>query len=402
MQAKQKPGRSLRFVLAVYVVSRLFYLVAGYLFARVVPVGPAHALSLDYPFGTMNLWAHFDGEHYARLASSGYLNPPDHVSPAFFPLYSLLMRSFAELFGGPISYEVLGLWGVLVSVLTLPFAFYFIYRIAEDGWGQNMARGAVLCLAFFPTAFFLNAAYTESLFLALSAGTMWAVMVRKNLLLACLLAGLATATRNVGIFLLVPLAYEWGRGIGYYRWWRGAYLLLAPAGLLGYMAYLWWRFGEPLLFYTEQQDWSRQATGPLTTLKNAWIKTVEGVRWLSEPGAHLGEFQPEQVMVYLNTPLNTYNFAFLIFAFVLVVGGLRVLPPGLWAYTLLVALFPALFGTPQVPLMGMPRYVLVAFPLFIVLGVLLQSRRALAAWLFTSATLSLVLSAMFVSWWFVA
>jgi hypothetical protein len=93
----------------------------------------------------------------------------------------------------------------VLSLLFLPFAFYFIYEIARQGWGERAAKGTILTLAFFPTAFFLNAAYTESLFLALSAGSLWATRVKRNLLLACMLAGLATATRNVGIFLVVPL-----------------------------------------------------------------------------------------------------------------------------------------------------------------------------------------------------
>ena len=53
----------------------------------------------------MNIWSHWDGEHYVTLALGGYLNPPDDVSPAFFPMYPLLVRSFAELFGGPVSLE---------------------------------------------------------------------------------------------------------------------------------------------------------------------------------------------------------------------------------------------------------------------------------------------------------
>ena len=96
--------------------------------------------------------------------------------------------------------EALSLWGPLLSLSFLPFALYFVYQIALDGWGERVARGTVLALAFFPTAFFLNSAYTESLFLALSAGSLWAIRVRKDLLLACVLAGLASATRNVGIF----------------------------------------------------------------------------------------------------------------------------------------------------------------------------------------------------------
>ena len=81
------------------------------------------------------------------------------------------------------------MWGPLLSLLFLPFALYFIYRIALEGWDERVARGTVLILAFFPTTFFLNAAYTESLFLALSAGSLWAMRVRKDLLVACVLAG---------------------------------------------------------------------------------------------------------------------------------------------------------------------------------------------------------------------
>ena len=398
MEGKKLQG--LGFVLLVYAASRAFYLVAGILLAQIAPVGDFQTATTDVPFGAMNLWTHFDGEHYARLASNGYLEPPNNMSPAFFPLYPLLMYSFATLFGGPISLPVLGLWGVMISLAVLPFALYFIYQIADHLQGERVAKVAVLTLAFFPTTFFLNAAYTESLFLALSAGAIWAVMVRKDLLLACVLAALATATRNVGIFLLVPLAYEWVRNAEYYRW-RVVYLALAPSGLILYMGYLWVRFGEPLLFYTEQEDWNREATGPVTTLERTWAGAVGGIRavW---GGVREEGFSGERIMLYFNTLNNAYNMLFLVFAFALFVGGLRVLPLGLSAYVFLVAIFPSFFGTPELPLMGLSRYVLVAFPLFIVLGVLLGRAWQLAAWLVFSISMSLIFCAMFVTWWYVA
>src|SRR5215210_7374454 len=188
----EKERNGLLFVLLVYAASRLFYLGAGALSASIVPVARFQRITHDVPFGTMNLWSHWDGEHYVALAAGGYLHSPDNASPAFFPLYPLLIRTFSELVGGPVSPPALSMWGVLVSLLALPFALYFVYRIAESGWGECSARVAVLTLALFPTCFFFNAAYTESLFLALSAGSLWAVRVRRDLLLACLLAGLAT------------------------------------------------------------------------------------------------------------------------------------------------------------------------------------------------------------------
>jgi hypothetical protein len=395
-----KGSKGLSFVLLVYVTSRLFYLVAGAFFARVVPTGSLQRITSDVPFGTMNLWAHWDGEHYVALAAGGYLQHPDHVSPAFFPLYPLLIRSFAELFGGPVSQPALSAWGVLVSLLALPFVLYFVYRIAEDGWGTRTARGTVLALAFFPTSFFLNAVYTESLFLALSAGSIWAARVRKHLLLACLLAGLATATRNVGVFLLAPLVYEWLKNVREYRW-QGAYLALASSGLAGYAAYLWWRFGNPLLFYTEQQRWGREATDPLSTLHNALMQGGASLRWLFDPklwaDPSLG-----RIADHLGAANNAYNLVFLGVALALLLAGLQVLPPGLSAYAFLLVLPPAFFGTPQGPLMGLPRYLLVAFPVFIVLGALLENRWLLGGWLVLSGAASLVLCALFVSWRFVA
>src|SRR5215212_7732158 len=274
-EKENRKSTSLAFVLAVYATSRAFYLIWGCLLASVVPISSFQGVTLDVPFRSMNIWSHWDGEHYVALAMGGYLQPPENVSPAFFPLYPLLMRSFAELFGGPISKEALSVWGPLLSLLFLPFALYFIYQIALDGWGEEVAKASVLGVAFFPTTFFLHAAYTESLFLALSAGSVWAMRVRKDLLLACVLAGFAAATRNVGIFLVVPLMYEWIKDVERFRW-RGVYLLLAPGGLFVYMVYLWVRFGDPLLFYTAQESWGRHATGPLDTASRAWGAAVEG------------------------------------------------------------------------------------------------------------------------------
>ena len=403
MEYKEKHGWGLGFVLVVYAASRIFYLIAGAALVQIVPVGIFQSATTDEPFGTMNIWSHFDGEHYARLASNGYLNPPNNMSPAFFPLYPLLIRAFAALFGGPISVEVLAVWGVLISLLALPFALYFVYQIAEAEYGSRVAQGAVLGLAFFPTTFYLNATYTESLFLALSAGAVWAARVRRDLFLACLLVGLATATRNVGLFLVLPLAYEWFKNLGYYRWWRTAYLVLvAPSGLAAYMGYQWWKFGSPFLFYTEQKDWNREATGPLLTISNAWREAREGVRWLFDPQVRLTGLNPEQLMVHLNSANNTYNFAFLLLAIVLLIAGLRILSPGMWGYAFLVSIFPAFFGAPDITLMGLSRYVLVAFPLFIVLGVLLKNRILLWTWLVAGAVLSLMFCAMFVTWWYVA
>jgi hypothetical protein len=400
MDRESRKSTGVAFVLAVYAASRLFYLISGSLLAYLVPTSSFQRATLDVPSGSMNIWSHWDGEHYVRLAMGGYLHPPDNVSPAFFPLYPLLLRSFAELFGGPITKEALSVWAPLLSLLFLPFALYFIYRIALDAFDERVAKGTVLILAFFPTTFFLNAAYTESMFLALSAGSLWAMRVRKDLLVACVLAGFAAATRNVGVFLVAPLIYEWIKDIERFRW-RGIYLLLAPGGLFAYMGYLWVRFGDPLLFYSAQESWGRQATGPLDTASRAWGAAVEGSGRLLDPDlwAHPSLSNAANQLAGAS---NFFNLVFFVFATIVLLAGLRYLPLSLSVYGLLLVAPATLFGTSGSPLMGTPRYVLVAFPVFIVLALLFRNRVLLGGWLVVSTILSLALCGLFVSWRFVA
>jgi len=100
---------------------------------------------------------------------------------------------------------------------------------------------------------------------------------------------------------------------------------------------------------------------------------------------------------------NTLNLAFLIFFLLLMLVGLAVLPPGLSVYTLLLVLLPVLTPAPEFPLMSLPRFVLGAFPVFLVLGYLLsRSRMAMITYLVLSSGLGVALTALFTTWRWVA
>jgi Gpi18-like mannosyltransferase len=145
---REAVGTAWGFVLTVFTTSRLFYLLAGVLLAPVVPISPSQPQMSIFTLDTLNIWANFDGEHYVSVAENGY----EADSPAFFPLYPLLMRSVAALFGGPVSPGVLSAYGVLISLVAFLFALYFVYRIVEEGWDVRAAQGTVLALAFSPLA----------------------------------------------------------------------------------------------------------------------------------------------------------------------------------------------------------------------------------------------------------
>ena len=224
------------------------------------------------------------------------------------------------------------------------------------------------------------------------------------MLLACALAGFAAATRNVGLFLVVPLAFEWLRGGAgrEYVWWRAAACLtLVPSGLFWYAVYLWLRSGNPFLFFSAQSYWNRRPTDLLTFATGVFTEAYEGLTGLFRPQP-LANTALQDMMGRLNGTTDAYNLLFLFFAVALLLLGLRVLPFSLSAYAILLVVPAMFFGKPDTPLMGFPRYVLVAFPLFIVLAVLLKERRLLGGWLILSVASSLVLCAEFVSWRFVA
>jgi hypothetical protein len=100
---------------------------------------------------------------------------------------------------------------------------------------------------------------------------------------------------------------------------------------------------------------------------------------------------------------NTLNLVFLVLFLLVMVVGFVVLPPDLSIYTSLVVLLPVLTPAPEFPLMSLPRFVLGAFPVFLVLGYLLsRSRLALISYLVLSGGLGLALTALFATWRWVA
>jgi hypothetical protein len=199
------------------------------------------------------------------------------------------------------------------------------------------------------------------------------------------------------VLLVILLGYEWMRNRQEFGW-RGLLQLgIVPTGLLGYMVFLWIRFGDPLGFFSAQATfWAREPTNPATALGMAWARAGEGLPRFLDPATLF--LDPRGGDVVLQA-YNTVSFAFLVFLGVVVGVGFVVLRPDLSVYTFLVTLPPVLTPYQPAPLMGLPRYALGAFPLFLILGYLLsRSRPGLHLWLLVSGGLSIAFTALFVTW----
>ena len=164
---------------------------------------------------------------------------------------------------------------------------------------------------------------------------------------------------------------------------------------------MWFHSGNPLLFVQEQAKWGRSYGGVTGSLVGAVDAATGNVHTLLEPGVYR-PFGVERLLIVLGGTNYLFNLLCLMFAFALVAVAATRLPLDLTLYAAALVLTAAFFGTKENPLMGLPRYVLAAFPLFVALGTLLEDRRLQVAWVASSALLSLPLVALFVNWYFVS
>ena len=127
--------------------------------------------------------------------------------------------------------------GSLVSLAAALGAFVLLERLAEERLGADGARRAVLYLALFPMALFLQAVYSESLYLLLALAAF--VLAERGRFGSgrAPSAGLAMLTRPTGLALLPALALLAWRSRDRRR--ALASLAIAPAALRRLSALLW-------------------------------------------------------------------------------------------------------------------------------------------------------------------
>jgi hypothetical protein len=347
-------------------------------------------------------WYRFDGGWYRFIAENGYVfTDTSQQSPvAFFPGYPLAIRAVDLVVGDPI------LSGVLVTFVCGLGAAVLFFAWTRDRFDDRTARTALLLMLLYPYAWFLfGAVYGDALFLLAAVGA-FGLFERDQPVLAGLAGAVATATRPVGVAVvvgLVVLTLARKGGLGGWRRLRprDAGVLLSVAGLAAWSAYLWSRFGDPLLFSEIQgaRGWD-QGSGPRTWFKVAFLERFEHLPfWLSDAVAGTNTHHPNPWTESVYTLGLVLQAICLLGALLLVPWVVRRLGWGYGAYVLTLLLI-ALVGTKD--FQGVGRYVLAAFPCFAVLGDRLSGRSLVrTAWLSVSAGLLLLLSSAYARGYYV-
>jgi hypothetical protein len=324
-----------------------------------------------YLIGPLSIW---DGGWYAEIARNGY--GERQMSTAFWPLYPFLTGIVSWTTGWSVAVT-----GVLLSNLAFVVALIVLYRLVSQSYGSPIATRTVWLVALCPVAFFFSALYSESMFLLLTLSAIY--LARNNRwTLAALALFLATLTRSTGALVIVPMlaALVGQMGWSLRRTWKsGVQLAAALAGPLVFAAHLNRLWGDPLLMVHIQSHWQRTFSLPWMTLWSGFRRTeliyitgrhacIDGVRQQTWP--------PCRDALGLNIDSLSDDLAV---ASVLVTIGMllyaaRKLIAGDLLYASAVFVVPLLSTTADSPLLSTPRYVLVAYPLFIALAMLLKRR----------------------------
>jgi hypothetical protein len=406
--------------------------------------------------------ARWDAAWYLVIAHYGYrpdLGAFTSSRTAFFPLYPLGLSAISHVGVPPV------LAGVLLSVGALAGGLYGIHRLttlelsragrAQDGRvgdgrpdAGEVARLAVMITAFAPMAFYFSADYSESLYLALSVGVFLCARQGRWAWVG-VLGALATATRSTGVVLLLPAAmlYLYGpredrapdfeprrprrptirhrspdlpgasflnqavsrpRAISRlrpnYRPRRDVlWLGLVPAGLGLYMVYLALNGGNPLLPFHAQNVWGRHFAGPYMGVWDGAKAAFAGARQLLSLQRQHVYFPAAGGSPFIDAGHNLMLLAFLLLAIPAIVGVLRMLPLAYGVYVIAALAMPLSYPVASQPLMSLPRFLVVLFPLSIWLAAWLAGHpRVRTPALVGSAALMVLFVGEFATWHWVA
>jgi hypothetical protein len=350
--------------------------------------------AVDALFTPLTRW---DAGNYLAIVRNGYgYSDGDEASPlsAFFPLYPALTRLVAWVLGS--SYAAMLIASYLVSLLAFLGALVLFCKLVTLEFGAAVARDATLLLAIFPASFYFSSPYSESLFLLCSVGAFYAGRTGRwgwaGVAGAC-----ATATRLVGVALIVPLAllYFYGprpdppldgrRGLRpRYPLRRDvSWLALVPAGVIAYTIYLQVAFGDGFAwFHAQKTTFARVTSLPTSTawagVTAAWhaARRLEEIYGPAAPPGVFWDWEAQQASVAI------LEFGVLLLACACLVGVFRRLPIAYGAYTataLVILLSSRVSTAPPIdigrPLQSLHRFVAVLFPYFVWLGVEAQKRR---------------------------
>lgn len=293
------------------------------------------------------LWFQWDSLWYIEIAQNGY---ETERGTAFFPLVPIMIK----IVHNPYIFLFITQIGFLACLYFLK-EFYKRLNLND-----KQIQIAIWFFVLNPCSIFYSTLYTE-LWTVLFSLLSLQMAINGKWWYAALFAAILTSTRATaliyGIFPLVLFLYslfkrDWKMVIRSFGWG-----LSCTIGLLCYMIFLWWKFGDPLLFsHVQGKYWGHYSIEP-------WMQLIQGVKDIQ------WDLRSPRQGVWLFTIIFT----------VLGLGGIwRIRSREKWEtwgvilFVIISLLFNLSFGS-QGPLLSTLRYLSVLFPIYAVMAVVLPN-----------------------------
>jgi hypothetical protein len=338
-----------------FVALNRFNLTPDTAYKWITPQGFPTAQSWDF----VDMHNRWDSFWYLDIVHNGYYLKTDNTlsNVAFFPLYPTLIKIVGTIFFGNF---VLAGWLLSMGFLLLACAYF--YKFLQEFHPEVDPELPILLMLVFPTAFFFNIVYTESMFLFLTLTTFYCAF-RKQFWLASVFAFLAALTHSNGVFLALPILWKIWETYGWKSSFTAKILPIFPPAIAMaiFFAYSAVKFHDPLLFFKLESAWGR-----------SFSLNTEHFILFSHPAI-------------VNLAIDSFFTILIITVIILVWKKLSPLYSIFMSLTVLAALTS---GT----LMSIGRYSLVLFPMFILLATN-KNKTFQYAWIFAS-TLFIALDIM--------
>lgn len=278
--------------------------------------------------GALMAW---DGAWYAQIARDGYgfVSSRGETPWPFFPFFPGMLHAGGRL-GLPAAAT-----GVVVNHALLLLALTGVWAITAAHGTRREAALASWSLALFPGSVALTLLYPDAIFLACCVWAFLALEHERDTAAAGL-AAIAALVRPNGAVLAASLGAAVllaGAPAGPSLR-RAARVMLPAAGCVtAWLAFLWARTGDPLVFANAKAAWHEVTLASLLA----------------------GRDVPPKL-----------DLAPLALAVALLALAWRRMPPG-WLVLAALALLPSL----GLGILGMPRYTAACFPVFVACGIVL-------------------------------
>ena len=346
-----KIPHSLKIAILIALIAKLAVFSIGYTSAYTTAI--ANGYSTNPPQLLMNQFAKWDGPHYMYIAQNGYTNQGDAANfIVFFPLYPFIVRLIT------FDFAYINLSGLIISNISSLIAVIYLFKLAKLDYSDSVAKKAVLFLSVFPTAYFLSAVFTESLFLALTIASLYYARNAKWAYTG-VVGLLASLTRIAGLLLLLVLIVEY---LHQKEWKIKAIdpkLIWTSLPAIGFLIYLLINYQVTGNFFTfieiERTHWS-ETLNPINGFLGA-------VGWSTN-----GAFPDSLIIGYAQIIFAALGLTMVIAGFI--AAYKHKLRPSYAVYTLLIWMLAVATSF----WISIPRYVLSMFPMFILFALLSRKK----------------------------